>query len=233
MPSLAPAEIAKALAAKLPARIQRKLRKAHLHRQFLRTTDADEPEPEYHELPKWVRPGDRVIDVGANIGQYTRKLSELVGPEGRVFAFEPVPETHDILTTNMASLPLRNVTLFNAAASDRAGVVGMTVPAMASGLGNYYQAAITPEASDVAVFAFPLDAIRPQVRISLVKIDAEGHEHSVLLGMRGIMARDQPVLIVECPRPESMTLLAGFGYQHMRYDGSPNVVFTASSQAAP
>lgn len=218
----------KRVAARLPRELKQKIRKAHLHRQFRRTTDADEPEPEYHELPRWIRPGDGVIDVGANIGQYTRKLSELVGPNGRVFAFEPVPDTFDILTTNMATLPLNNVTLFNAAASDRAGIVGMAVPQLPSGLGNYYQAAITTGKSDFTVFGFPLDAIRPQIRMSLVKIDAEGHEHSVLLGMRQIMERDHPVLIVECPTPETATFLAGFGYRSTRYDNSPNVVFMAA-----
>lgn len=128
----------------------------------------------------------------------------------------------------MASLPLSNVTLFNAAASDRTGIVGMAMPQLPSGLGNYYQAAITAGKSDFTVFGFPLDAIRPQIRISLVKIDAEGHEHSVLLGMRQIMEMDHPVLIVECPTPETATFLAGFGYHSKRYDNSPNVVFMAA-----
>lgn len=220
--------VLKRVASRLPARLQQRIRKAHLHRQFLRTTDADEPEPEYHHLSEWVKSGDRVIDVGANIGQYTRKLSQLVGPTGRVFAFEPVPETFEILASNMASLPSQNVTLFNAAASDRAGIVGMAMPPDASGMPNIYQAAITADASSFAVFGFPLDAIKPQVKVSLVKIDAEGHEHSVLLGMREIMERDHPLLIVECPTAETAALLAGFGYRSARYTNSPNVVFTHS-----
>lgn len=219
----------KRVAARLPPKLRRRIRKGHLHRQFLRTTDADEPEPEYHHLPEWVKPGDRAIDVGANIGQYTRKLSELVGKTGRVFAFEPVPETFEILATNMATLPLQNVTLFNAAASDRAGIVGMAMPSDASGMPNIYQAAITRDASGFAVFGFPLDAIQPQVRVSLVKIDAEGHEHSVLLGMRAIMERDHPVLIVECPTHETKGMLVGLGYRVRTYPKSPNVVFSCGT----
>src|SRR6185437_4387109 len=214
--------VLKRVAAKLPSSLQQRLRKAHLQRQFLRTTDADEPEPEYHHLWEWIKPGDRVIDVGANIGQYTRKLSELVGPVGRVFAFEPVPETFEILAVNMASLPLQNVTLFNAAASDRAAAFGMSMPTDASGLPNIYQAAITAGKSDFAVFGFPLDAITPQVRVSLIKIDAEGHEHSVLLGARGIIERDHPLLIVECPTEETRALLGGLGYWSFQYANSPN-----------
>jgi FkbM family methyltransferase len=215
----------KRIAAKLPAKLQQKLRKAHLQRQFRHNTYADEPEPEFHQLPRWVSPGDWVIDVGANIGDYTRRLSELVGPNGRVFAFEPVPETFEILAANVASVPLRNITLFNAAASDRAASFGMSVPILSSGLRNYYTAAISEQASDLAVFGYPLDAIRAETRIALVKIDAEGHEHSVLLGMRGIMERDHPILIVECPTPETLALVAGFGYQTTRYANSPNIVF--------
>ena len=44
-------------------------------------------EPEFHQLQELVRTGDWVLDVGANVGQYTLRLSELVGKEGRVIAF--------------------------------------------------------------------------------------------------------------------------------------------------
>src|SRR5262249_44519922 len=45
-----------------------------------------------------VKPGDFVIDVGANVGAYTSLLSSLVGSNGRVWAFEPLPENHEVLT---------------------------------------------------------------------------------------------------------------------------------------
>jgi SAM-dependent methyltransferase len=56
-------------------------------------------EPEFHQLSELVQVGDWVLDVGANVGQYTLRLSELVGREGRVIAFEPILETFEILAS--------------------------------------------------------------------------------------------------------------------------------------
>src|ERR1700687_1672184 len=48
-----------------------------------------------------IRPGDVVIDVGANFGWYTTLLAELVGESGHVYSFEPVPAAHDRLVENV------------------------------------------------------------------------------------------------------------------------------------
>lgn len=45
-------------------------------------------------------PGDWALDIGANVGHYTKRMSDLAGPEGRVIAFEPVPDTFAVLCAN-------------------------------------------------------------------------------------------------------------------------------------
>jgi FkbM family methyltransferase len=75
-----------------------------------------------------VKPGDWVLDVRANVGHYSHRLSDLVGPAGRIFAFEPVRETFELLTANVARFAHANVTLLNVTASDTARTVGMTAP---------------------------------------------------------------------------------------------------------
>ena len=50
-----------------------------------------------------VSPRDWIVDVGANVGHYTKRLSELVGPKGRVIAFEPILETFSILSESALS----------------------------------------------------------------------------------------------------------------------------------
>ena len=47
-------------------------------------------DPEYEQLPLFVKPGDWVIDIGANVGYYTWRLAHLVGQHGRVLAIEPM-----------------------------------------------------------------------------------------------------------------------------------------------
>ena len=68
-----------------------------------------------------VRPGDVAIDLGAHIGYYTLLLARLVGPTGRVLAFEPDPDNFALLSRNVEMNGYANVELFNAAASDRPG----------------------------------------------------------------------------------------------------------------
>ena len=178
-------------------------------------------------LSRVVACGDWVIDVGANVGFYTKRLAELVGPEGRVLAFEPVPETFVLLANNLESCRLFNVTLFNAAVSETTGVAGMSIPEYSdTGLRNFYQAHLSNAAdSELKILTVSLDALHIPTTVRLIKIDAEGHEFSVLKGMRKTLLRDRPILIVETPNAEVSELLASLDYVGTRLPGSPNVVF--------
>ncbi len=215
----------KQLTARLPDRWQATLKRLRYARQIRRGTFAT-TEPEYARLAEWVRPGAWVVDVGANVGHYTRRLSDLAGPAGRVIAFEPVPATFALLTANTRLFAHANVTLINAAASAATDVVGMSVPKFASGLDNYYEAQIGPSGADGwQVLTLALDSLELARRIALVKIDAEGHEAQVLAGMRRLVARDHPILIVETGSPEIGAGLATQGYTAEKLPGSPNLLF--------
>ncbi len=91
----------KRAAAALPLAWQQELKRLHYRRQISRGTFATD-EPEYAILDSLVLPGSLVIDVGANVGHYTKKLSDLAGSRGRVIAFEPVPDTFSLLAANVA-----------------------------------------------------------------------------------------------------------------------------------
>ena len=66
-----------------------------------------------------VTPGDRCIDVGANVGVHTVRLARLVGQDGKVIAFEPDPDLVQRTHRNIALNGLANVRIISAAASDR------------------------------------------------------------------------------------------------------------------
>ena len=68
-----------------------------------------------------VGPGDFVIDVGAFVGFYSALLSHLVGPSGEVWSIEPMPDTFDILSYNVRTLQLKNVSFSTAHSATRAG----------------------------------------------------------------------------------------------------------------
>lgn len=220
------------LAAALPETAQLELKRMRYAWQ-LRRNEFVSPEPEYAVLDKYVRPGDWVIDVGANVGHYTKRMSDLVGHAGRVLAFEPMPATFAILAGNVQRFRHANVSLFNAAISDRAGLVAMELPKYTDGLNNYYQAHLTTEAcAGLRVAAYPLDTFEMGAAIALVKIDAEGHEEAVIAGMRALIERDKPTLIVETGKAAVIEGLRGRGYEPQSLPGSPNVLFIAGNRAS-
>ncbi len=217
----------KQLAARLPNRWQAELKRLRYARQIRRGTFATD-EPEYDQLSELVRPGDWVLDIGANVGHYTKRFSELVGAHGRVIAFEPTPATFSLLAANTQGFAHPNVTLLNAAVSDHFDEVGLSIPKFDSGLTNYYEAHLSPAAdSGLSVLTVSIDALGIDHRIALVKIDAEDHESFVLAGMRNLIERDHPILIVETGVPAVVDGLAALGYAPEKLEGSPNFLFRA------
>ncbi|MGH8202864.1 MAG: FkbM family methyltransferase [Steroidobacteraceae bacterium] len=214
----------KRLSSRLPLGVQQELKRWHFAHQ-LRTGQFTTSEPEYQRLDDWVRPGDWVIDIGANVGHYALRLSKLVGPAGRVMAFEPVPETFEILASQISAAAAHNVSLFNIAASAKIGVAGVFLPKFTSGLTNYYMASLTPEGSEFNVLTFPLDALMPLKPITLVKMDVEGHELQALQGMQALLLRDRPRLIVEGRSEDVASFLTRLGYHFIELEASPNRVF--------
>jgi FkbM family methyltransferase len=144
-------------------------------------------------------PGDTVIEVGANIGTETVGLADLVGMNGRVIAFEPVPANIARLKENSASLP--QVQIIAAAASDSTGQVEFLLPTKGnSGVGRI-QGAIPGSSLSTATFVAPTvtldESIDPREKVTLMLIDAEGAEPMVLSGAASLIARNRPVVIFE------------------------------------
>ena len=121
-----------------------------------------------------VKPGDRVVDVGANIGFYTALFGTLVGPGGRVIACEP-------LDANSGSVLLRHapVTINQGAA--------YLAPACA----------LPPGHVDALVPARTLDEIVGSGPCAFIKLDAEGAEPRILAGAAETLARCRPIVLAE------------------------------------
>jgi FkbM family methyltransferase len=228
----------KTLASRFPPRAQQELKRMRFRRQ-LRAGSFATAEPEYARLGEWITAGDCVVDIGANVGHYTVRLSQLVGATGRVLAFEPVPETFELLAANLAFLGVHNVSLFNVAVSAKTAEMGLSVPQFSSGLANFYCAGLTSTSpwprnpdNEFNVLTIALDSLAFPLRVALVKLDVEGHELSALRGMQQLLRRDRPRLIVEGPTYETCTLLHDLGYDSLQLPHSPNRVFFATEPDA-
>jgi FkbM family methyltransferase len=154
-------------------------------------------------LQKLVRSGWVVADVGAHIGYYTLLLARLVGPSGRVYAFEPFPSNFRVLEENIALNSYRNIVAEPQAAGRTPDTLYLRLPHNESGNVDSRvlpsQAALTRESTDIAVEVIALDdyfATRGEY-LDLIKIDVEGAENEVLAGMERILGEDRPLLLVE------------------------------------
>lgn len=212
----------KRLVTLLPSSFQQEMRRLHFAR-LRRKHRFVSREREFNLLSEWVMPGDWVIDVGANVGHYTRALSECVGRKGRVIAFEPIAKTFELLAASVADLT--NVTLVGAAASDQTKLAGLNIPTFEWGLENFYEASIREGASDCSALCLPIDSLGLASRVRFLKIDAEGHEAAVLRGAEKLLLRDRPLLLVEDNSPEVREWLWQRGFEGVQLSGSSNRIY--------
>lgn len=216
--------ILRKIASHLPLSWQQELKRLHYRRQITQDAFRTE-EPEFGMLEQLISAGDWVIDIGANVGHYSKKFSDLVGPRGRVIAVEPVPDTFGLLAANVSLFKWSNVTLLNMAASNRTTIVGMEIPHHDGGAINYYQANVVCGESSLQVMTVALDSLEIEHRISLIKIDAEGHDPVVVEGGLRLLARDHPALIIETSSPQVFEQLAELRYTSEKLKDSPNTLF--------
>lgn len=148
-------------------------------------------------VEKILRPGDNVIDIGAYIGLLTIPMCRLVGPQGRVYAVEPLPRTAECLRRALISNDLaKRCDILIAAASDANGQTDFYLSA------NSMMGSLVPERDDqqaVVDREIPLDEwMPPSIPTALIKLDVGGTELRALAGKRRIVAQDQgPCLIAE------------------------------------
>jgi FkbM family methyltransferase len=149
-----------------------------------------------------VRSGDNVLDIGANVGVWTHHLARLVGQSGRVWCFEPVPETCALLRSNIARFGLGNARVIEKAASDSERTLQMSIPRDARGIANHHLARIaaSDESNSFPVQCTRLDAWLAEIgepSISFLKIDTEGHELACIRGMQNLLSLSHPSVCIE------------------------------------
>jgi FkbM family methyltransferase len=137
-----------------------------------------------------VRPGDVVIDVGANVGIVTLQVASIVGTGGHVFAFEPVKRLSTLLSRSVTENGFRNITVLNLALSDVAGRGSMKVSDGSLGCSrlDHHVDGEPCEVTTMDVMDFGVHFRRPR----LLKIDVEGYESKVLAGGRAFIEKGPP-----------------------------------------
>ncbi len=181
---------------------------------------------EIKALLKACAAGDTAVDIGANKGSYIYWMSRAVARTGRVVAFEPQPNLAAYLSKAVTACGLKNVVIEQKAVSGQSGEVILHVPGESSPEASLETHVRTREGCrQVKVEAVRLDDyfLGYKGRISVIKVDVEGHELSVFRGARRIIMEHSPMLIFETENRHLSkgTVLDVLNYlKGIGYDGS-------------
>ena len=175
-------------------------REIFLHGEFeSRTTEL---------VREFVKPGMNVLDVGANFGYFTLILARLVGPTGRVFAFEPTRAYRERLLWHLKQNDVTDrVVVLDYGLSDKDET---RVIHIGDSSATLHPAADEAAKGSETIRLRPLDRVADELalpRIDLVKVDIDGHEPFFLAGAKEFLAARRPALVMEF----SQNNLATFG----------------------
>lgn len=157
--------------------------------------------PEMRFVARTVGPGDLAVDAGANIGYYALHFAALVGAEGRVEAFEPIPYLADALCAGVAENGFEaRITVHRAALDERSGMARVRhAPRTANFGGAHFSPEISPLTFQVdeEVTTVRLDDVVGARRCNFLKMDVEGAEPRVIRGALATLATGRPVILAE------------------------------------
>lgn len=179
----------------------------------------------------YLRPGMRVLNVGANTGLYTLMASVLVAPCGEVHAFEPSAISYVRLLKNLELNSCRNVITRQVAVSNMPGQLLLRADPYAPDLDGHrfveqISTATTKTNSDEVVEAITIDdylgssGVGSASGINFVVMDVEGAEFAVLQGARQMLIKSDPTLLFECSKEHDSleNLLQALGYRTWRWN---------------
>jgi FkbM family methyltransferase len=187
--------------------------------------------PIQQALSKHLRSGYTFYDVGANAGFFSLLAARLVGPAGRVYSFEPLPENVTTLREQISINSLANCQVIETAVSDRSGRA-LFLPAADNAMGHLLSSArkSPPEtnaspATEVTTISID-DFVGDHRAPDMMKIDVEGAEASVLAGAgRLLTSTGAPVLLIELHGEQKAasvdSILRSHGYGFTDLSGNP------------
>lgn len=148
-------------------------------------------------LSRLVRPGDTVLDIGANVGVVTLRAAELVGKAGSVHAFEPQPGVRELLERSVALNGFSQVRVHPVALGDAPGRLELAIPDGNAGAASLVRARSGARTLEVSVVdSSDYLAGLGLGKIRLAKLDVEGYEETVLRGASPYFRENPPDVVL-------------------------------------
>ena len=190
---------------------------SHPHRLF----DPYVPE---QIISKFCNPGSIVMDIGANMGEWSLHMAKMVGGNGRVFCFEPIPSMVQALEKTIAINNFSQVSISECAISNKTGHSQFSIPfnkgnrAIASlsylvpedgsnfreSMDNIWGEVATAKTSEVQTTTLDRFTSEKNItKLDFIKIDVEGHEKYVIEGGQKTLKTLKPAIILEAANEET------------------------------
>jgi len=152
-------------------------------------------------LKALIKPGDHIIEAGANIGSHTIGLAKAAGAGGRVYAFEPQPACYSILQAQIALNQISSIVAYPEAAGRERGHLWLPKTNYEA-LGNFGGVSLSQDQTmgSQAVDVVSLDERCAEVPCTLIKIDVEGMEEQVIRGAAKLIQKNRPIIYLENDR---------------------------------
>jgi FkbM family methyltransferase len=155
---------------------------------------------------EYIKASHTVLDLGANLGIYSKALSRFVGPQGQVHAVELMSDTFEYLHANVAKLG--NVFCYNVGISDKTGTGYAYQPPIKHG--HIYRARIAPKGTLVRLYR--LDDLFSDLSPVFIKCDVEGAELEVIAGAKKMIECYHPIWLIETSRQDVFREMQRLGY---------------------
>ena len=146
-----------------------------------------------------LKPGHVFVDIGANVGYFSLLAASIVGAEGHVYAFEPIPENGDFINLSTVENEFNNITLFRNAVAEAKQTITFT-----GGGADSNGRIINEHETNLTSFPLPsieavtLDDTLPDLtRLDLIKMDIEGAEPRAFAGMQQLIQQFRPTILTE------------------------------------
>lgn len=154
-------------------------------------------EDEIKFLRRILQQGEKIIDIGANYGTYTLMMAKAVGPEGKIWAFEPASSTAECLRASIQQNTLANVVVEQSALSSKPGSARLSLNAN-SELNSIVKGNGPANSEEVPVVTLDERMVKYSWRgISFIKIDAEGEEENIIAGGKKFFDAESPLIEFE------------------------------------